>query len=122
MPRSARKEGFSRRHRFAAHGSFGAVLRQDRKLRGRHMVIHVTPGIAGASRLGIALARRLVASSVHRNRLKRVVREAFRRHAVKASGLDLVVTLRERFDPDSTRAIVAELHVLLDKLRAGVNG
>ena len=35
MPRGARKEGYSRRHRFTARGSFGPILKGSRKLRGR---------------------------------------------------------------------------------------
>ena len=116
MPRSARKEGLSRRHRFAAQGSFGAVLRQNRKLRGRYTVIHAATGAPRVSRLGIALARRVVVSSVQRNRVKRLVRELFRRHPVKVAGLDLVVALRERFDPAAEPMILAELRGFLDLL------
>ena len=55
------------------------------------------PSPNGHSRLGIGLTRRLVATSVDRNRLKRVIREAFRRHPAKSAGFDCVVMLRERF-------------------------
>ena len=55
MPREARKEGYSRRHRFSVQGSFGTVLRGSRKLRGRFAILHVAPGRPGLSRLGIAL-------------------------------------------------------------------
>ena len=96
MPRGARKEGLSRRHRFAAQGSFGPVLRSPRKLRGTLALLHVAAGRPGLSRLGIALTRRIAPSSVHRNRIKRMVRELFRRHPVKLAGLDLVVALREQ--------------------------
>lgn len=116
MPRHARGEGYSRRHRFAARGSFGDALRGSRKLRGELAVIHVVPGRGQASRLGVALTRRLVPSSVHRNHVKRLAREAFRRHAVKGCGLDLVVMLRSRFAPDQSAPLAAELHRLLDQL------
>lgn len=119
MPRNARSEGYSRRNRFAARGSFGVVLRGSRKLRGRLAVIHVATGRGPVSRLGVALTRRLVASSVHRNAVKRVAREAFRRHAAKAFGLDLVVMLRSRFDPAHIDPLAAELRELLDQLSPG---
>jgi ribonuclease P protein component len=116
MPRSARIEGYSRRHRFSARGSFGAVLRGSRKLRGRLAVIHVAPGREGESRLGLALTRRLVPLSVDRNRLKRLVRETFRRHIVKCAGFDCVVTLRGRFDSSQAAPMVEEISSLLDQL------
>ena len=116
MPRSARNEGYSRRHRFSARGSFGAVLRGSRKLRGRFAVIHVAPGRSGQSRLGVALTRRLVPLSVDRNRVKRLVRDAFRRHAAKRAGFDCVVALRERFDASQSAAMVEEINSLLAQL------
>jgi len=116
MPRSAREQGFSRRHRFAARGSFGPVLRAGKKVRATMVVVHALPGGSGASRLGIALTRRLVPSSVDRSRLKRVMREIFRRHALKHDGLDCVVALRQRFDAAGADAIRAEVAGLFDRL------
>ncbi len=118
MQRGARKEGLSRRHRFAAQGSFGPVLRSPGKLRGAAAVLHVASGTPGISRIGVALARRNVASSVLRNRVKRLVRELFRRHPVKAGGLDLVVALRGRFEPLAAKALAEELLGLLDQANA----
>jgi len=119
MPRNARNKGYSRRHRFAQHGSFGSVLRGSRKIRGRFAIIHATPGNDNVARLGIALTRRLVPSAVHRNLVKRLVRETFRRHAAKGSGLDCVVTLRERFEASHASPIAAEVRGLLDQLCNG---
>ena len=116
MPRDAREDGYSRRHRFSVQGSFGIVLRSSRKFRGRFAILHVAPGRAGASRLGIALTRRLVPHSVDRNRVKRLVRDTFRRHLVKHAGLDCVVSLRERFDAAQAGPLFAEIHNLFDQL------
>ncbi len=115
MLRGARKAGLSRRHRFAAQGSFGPALRSPRKYRGSLALLHVASGRPGLSRLGIALTRRLAPSSVHRNRIKRMVRELFRRHPVKLAGLDLVVALREKFDGTAHAALGAEIGSLLDQ-------
>ena len=119
MPRSARKEGYSRRHRFAERGSFGPVLRSPRKARGTLAMVHAAPGPATGSRLGIALTRRLVRSAVHRNQVKRLVREIYRRHPIKASGLDCVVSLRSRFEPDAAASLSQEVGRLFDALAKG---
>ena len=116
MPRSARIQGYSRRHRFRARGSFGPLLRGARKARGRFAIIHSAPRRGGVSRLGIALTRRNVALAVDRNRLKRLVRETFRRHRVKSVGIDCVVTLRERFDSANTALVMDEIRALFDQL------
>jgi ribonuclease P protein component len=116
MPRSARSEGYSRRHRFAQRGSFGPVLRSSRKLRGRIAILHVLQGRAGASRFGVALTKRLVPDSVDRNRVKRLAREAFRRHPCKSAGLDCVLTLRGRIGAEDDAALAAEFAALLDRV------
>ena len=116
MPRSARKEGYSRRHRFAARGSFGPVLRGSRKLRGRYVVLHVVAVPGQPSRLGIALTRRLVPDATDRNLVKRLLRESFRRHAVKQAGLDCVVTLRERLREGDAGRLSLEVSAFFDRL------
>jgi ribonuclease P protein component len=121
MPRNARKEGFSRRHRFAERGSFGPVLRAPRKVRGSLAVVHAVAARGEVSRLGIALTRRLVPRSTDRNRVKRLVRETFRRHPLKKAALDCVVSLRERFDARSLPALRGEIGSLFDRL-AGPDG
>jgi ribonuclease P protein component len=113
--RAARAEGLSRRHRFAVQGSFGAVLRSSRKLRSPHAVLHVSPGLPGSSRLGVAVTRRLLPAAVQRNQVKRALRELFRRHPVKNAGLDLVVMFRVRFAPGQHREVVEEIRGLLDQ-------
>ena len=118
MPRSARKEGFSRRHRFAEQGSFSPVLRGSRKVRGTLAVVHAAIARGGVSRLGIALTRRLVPRSTDRNTVKRLVREAFRRHPIKKAALDCVVSLRERFDAALMPALRGEIGSLFDRLSA----
>lgn len=88
-------------------------------MRGRFAVLHVMPSPTGDSRLGIGLTRRLVASSVDRNHVKRVVREAFRTHPAKSRGLDCVVMLRERFEPGHAERIREEVCGFLDQLCSG---
>jgi ribonuclease P protein component len=114
--REARAEGLSRRHRFTVQGSFGSILRNPRKLRSPHAVLHVSAGRPGISRFGIALARRQAPSAVQRNRFKRALREAFRRHEVKHAGLDLVVSLRGRFAREEEPELVREIVALLDRV------
>jgi ribonuclease P protein component len=115
---SAQAHGFPRRHRFDARGSFGPLLGPGRKARGELAVVHAGAGRPGASRLGIALTRRLVPLATDRNRVKRLVREIFRRHRVKTAGVDCVVTLRGKWHAGDARALDAEIRGLFDQIAA----
>lgn len=118
MARAPREAGFSRRHRFTARGAFGPVLRRPRS-KGEWVTVQVLPGTPGASRLGVALTRRLARSAVARNRVKRIVREVFRHHAVKSAGLDCVVTLREPFDRSASEALRRDVERLFGAIPKG---
>lgn len=118
MPRTARAQGFSRRHRFTARGSFAAALRGTRKLRGDLVVLHLVPRRGEPSRLGIALTRRMIPASTDRNRVKRIARETFRVHAAKAVGVDCVVSLRRPIPRAGEAAFRVEFSKLLDQICA----
>jgi ribonuclease P protein component len=115
MSRGVRKEGLSRRHRFTARDSFRLLIKGPRKLRGQLAVLHVACGREGLSRFGISVPKRAAKSSVERNRIKRLARELFRKHAAKQAGIDVVVTLTNRFDRSQARALGMELSALLDQ-------
>jgi len=119
MTRGARKAGLSRRHRFAGRGAFAAALRSPRKLRGTSLLLHVAAGPARLSRLGLSVPKRQAPRAVDRNRLKRIAREAFRRHGVREIGLDLVFTAREKFTRGNEKAWRGEFIALLDRAAAG---
>lgn len=48
----------------------------------------------GAARLGIAVSKRAVSKAVSRNRLRRLIRESFRRHQHALAGFNVVVQIR----------------------------
>jgi len=79
------------------------------------MLLHVAAGPAGLSRLGLSVPKRQAPRAVDRNRLKRLAREAFRQHAARDRGLDLVFTVREKFTRQGEKPWREELLSLLDR-------
>lgn len=94
-------QGFPRRFRVSRRREFLRAQRTGRKLHTRHFLVFVwgrarEPGHeaddaqSDVARIGITVTRK-VAKAVGRNRIKRLVREAFRRErAALPGGLDLV--------------------------------
>lgn len=63
----------------------------------------------GHARLGLAIAKRHIPRAVDRNRIKRQVRESFRRHQQELGSVDIVVLAR----PDARSAVKAALRASL---------
>lgn len=109
MPAAPRKESLSRRHRFSERGAFGRLFGGARRIKGVSALLLVSPGVSEVSRFGVAVTKRVARLAVVRNQIKRTAREAFRKHPVKQSGLDLVLVVNRL--PD--REFASELAALL---------
>ena len=67
-------------------------------------------------RLGLAISRKAARSAVARNRIKRHIRETFRRTQAELGGLDIVVTARPGVATQCGPALNAALHKLWKRL------
>lgn len=76
-------EGFPKAARIRRRREFLSLGRTGQKRRTEHFVLLLTRPVAVASRLGVTVSRK-VGGAVTRNRLKRRIREAFRRHEARA--------------------------------------
>jgi ribonuclease P protein component len=67
------------------------------------VVVLARPNGLSYPRLGLAIGRKVVHAAVTRNRLKRLIRESFRRHQRTLGHLDIVVWVRKDLvDPVAT--------------------
>jgi len=93
------------------------VYEKGRRIRGPQLTIIHLPNGCGDNRLGISIHG--VKSAVHRNRIKRIIREFFRlnRNFLSPSA-DIVFAVRSGFTPDSPAAI-QELVALMLRRASG---
>ena len=69
---------FTRSERLRGHLTFEFVRKKAKPQKGRYLTIHTLPNKLFYSRLGISVGKRAIPKSVERNRIKRLIREAFR--------------------------------------------
>lgn len=95
--------------RLRQSAEFRAVFAQGRKFVSRGLVVIAAPGSADQARLGLALAKRRIARSVDRNRVKRVLRESFRVNRHRLLQVDVVVLARSHTADMSNAALFTQL-------------
>lgn len=120
MPTAGIKENsFGRKRRLADKASFARVLNSRQRVAVGRVALQVAANKGAGGRLGIAVAKRHIKRSVDRNRLKRMMREAFRNHPIKRLNVDLFISVRVRVASskrsDERSALRAEIGALLEK-------
>lgn len=108
--------GFTKADRIRSRRGFVELSAFGRRIHTRLFIAMVAGGSAGRSRLGITVTRR-VAGAVHRNRIKRRVREFFRlnRHLFVGGHLDINVIAKREAAGASGPAVFAALQELFEK-------
>lgn len=98
---------------------FSRVYQKGRYISGRHVVLHYLKRSGSQNRLGVTASRK-VNGSVHRNRIKRLLRESYRLMEDQVRlGYDLILVGRESGPPPDLKTIQPEVARLLQ--RAGLH-
>lgn len=106
------RETFPPSARLRKRREFLEVYDKGVRVRGSLVVMFVRPTSLGRARLGVTATRKL-GGAVTRNRMRRLVREAFRRNRHGMQSWDLVVNLTVRARDQRYRGIESELMTLI---------
>lgn len=119
IPAHAPDQRFPRSARLLVAADFSRVF--ERPLRSADALFEVkarpAPAPVTDARLGLAISRKCARRAVDRNRLKRAIRESFRRVRPRLCGLDLVVLCRRAAVSADAGALAASLDVHWQRLR-----
>jgi ribonuclease P protein component len=117
-PRPTASRGRPKRGRLSRSADFERVYRQGRSVANRWLVLYAFPNadIAAGPRLGLSVSRK-VGGAVDRNRVKRLLREAFRAEADRVpADRDIVVVARPEARELAAREGLAGVRRALDEL------
>lgn len=118
--------GFSKTSRLLNAADYKAVFNNAQfKVSSRHFLVLAISNDRLNSRLGLVIAKKHVPLAVQRNRIKRLIRNAFRLNSELLPNLDLVVLARKDADrlenQQLTETVIAlwrELNVKLERKTA----
>lgn len=104
-----RSESFPRQLRLRRRSEFRAVQDRGRKVHTAHFLLFALDAAPGPGRFGITASRK-VGSAVVRNRLKRYLREVFRRHREEfPRDKDVVVLVKQVAAELDAETVAAEV-------------
>ncbi len=92
--RDVANQEFSRSLRLLKPAEFKQVFNDATRVATRYLTLLARPNHLGHPRLGLAISRKSVRNAVHRNGIKRQVRESFRLNQEMLGGIDIVVMAR----------------------------
>ena len=107
---------FKKADRILKRSEFMTLARHGRKLQNDVFIAVVLPGTTDRSRLGITVTRK-VGNAVRRNRIKRLVREFFRRRQYQQTGnWDINIIAKKRAAELPSDMIFSHLKSLFDHM------
>ncbi len=83
--------GLPRDARLRQAADFAALRHATGRARGRFFMLRYGVGLAGTVRMGMAVSRRVSPRAVERNRIKRQIRESYRRRRAALPPVDILV-------------------------------
>ncbi|MHB0924927.1 MAG: ribonuclease P protein component [Gallionellaceae bacterium] len=105
---------FTTAHRLLREDGFDHVMRAE-NMADKDFKIFFVRNDKRNARLGMVVAKKTLSGAADRNRVKRIIREAFRQHSIKQCKLDVVVMARRAY-PQESGAQAGNLKMLFSRV------
>jgi len=99
------EQGLSPASRLKKPGEFKAVFGKPFRSIDKQFIVLAKQNKLPRARLGLAIAKKRIPLAVGRNRVKRLIRESFRRNQKELRGLDIVVMAQDKLDQKQNPAL-----------------
>lgn len=103
-------QAFPKAHRLLTSDDFQSVF-ADAPFRASHkyFLILARPNQHDAARLGLIIAKKHIRLATERNRMKRLIRETFRRQPPNLTGIDVIVLARKGMNDLGNQELIDQL-------------
>ncbi|MCK9538999.1 ribonuclease P protein component [Dokdonella sp.] len=109
---------FPREARLLHPRDFARLRETSRRVSSTNFGVQVGANDASGARLGLAVSRRVSKRAVRRNRIKRIVRDSFRRHRQLLPACDILLIARAGADFADNASLHSELELLWQRIVA----
>ena len=106
---------FDKTRRLLKKSEYDHVFSQAKKWVTPEFIILYRDNIMGSARLGLAISKKMIAKAHDRNRIKRILREAFRTHT-RLPAIDIIVLARPGTGKANQSTLVEKLSAAWNKL------
>lgn len=107
---------FTKETKLIKTDEFSSVFNFRKRIATTYLVVHYKPNIINHARLGLVVGKKVAKLAVHRNYMRRVLREFFRIQQHEINHLDLVIRVQKKFDQSNYKEIQQEFISLLSKV------
>jgi ribonuclease P protein component len=112
-----RDQKFPSVHRLAKPRDYSEVFETSKRISDRYFIILYKPNGLGIARLGTVVSKKSIRLATTRNRIKRIIREGFRRHKELLAGHDLVVMVKKNFELTNSGVMSLAINNILTKVK-----
>ncbi len=113
---------FTKKAKLIKTDEFSSVFNFRKRIFAQFLAIHYQPNGLEHARLGLVVGKKIAKSAVHRNYMRRVLRECFRAQQDGISPIDLVVRVQKKFEKKDFITVKQEFDALILKINQRTPG